>query len=460
MKSDKQKSIPLGFSLFDDDYSGRQVGVCDNSHMLTVGMTGSGKSVTAIWPTLLQYDKGACIVIDPKGEHTKMTMRHRKSLGNAWLLDPFGVVPEYPSSRYNILSEIDINHPSARMLISSISTSCVNVSTSQNKFWEESARLVLDGVIAEVKSVYPEEKQNMPFVADLVMGLDPDTGFADPDAFDNLLINMRMNNVAGGLPQLGASTLDDLGDRAKGSVIAELRTALKWATDPGMREQLTGQDFCFSDIISSNPKTLYIALPFGAMVEQDRWLRCLSEIAMKTALRKREQNPRPNPPVVMILDELPQYGKQLQGIKEGMVTLRDAGLKIWAFVQNQKQLVDCFGEDGSKNFESSATVQVFGVNDAGTANWITAKLGRHRIIRKSWKRWKLLFYRAKDHDEETDLADAATITRELQQNQPMQYVFPTNGLPMRLERRAFKTLRMGGQKFRGFGGPMARRANG
>lgn len=463
--------VYMGRSLFEDDFHPRPIAIEDDTHLLTIGMPGSGKSITSIWPNLLSY-QGSLIVIDPKGEHAKMTLgsRQDKSLfeqgwgtntehitrcpnilpgGAAWVLDPFGVVGCYESSSYNVISEIDITDNYARQMISAISKSCITVHEGENKFWEESARQVLDGAIAHVLSTRPEGERNLPAVADMLLGIDPVTGFADEERLKDTLIDMRMNAAVGGLPQRAAMLFDNLGPKAYGIITAELLNALKWCSDPAMRKCLTGSAFRFGDITHGTRYSIYIALPFAAMTEQARWLRCVTEIAMQAGLRNRERNPRPQPPVLFVLDELPQYGQQLQGIKEGMVTLRDAGMKLWPFVQNIKQLVECFGEEGAKNFESGATIQVYGVNDAATAGWVSTKLGSHGITRKTWKRWKWLFFRKTVAREEAALVDPTAITRELQKSIPLQYVFPVNGAPMRLARTAFKALDVDGSRFRG-----------
>ncbi|MEZ4938750.1 MAG: type IV secretory system conjugative DNA transfer family protein [Crocinitomicaceae bacterium] len=69
----------LGKSLFDDDPYPRPVGIKDDAHMVTIGMTGSGKSTTVLYPNLALY-KGNIIVFDPKGELAKNTYRRRSSI--------------------------------------------------------------------------------------------------------------------------------------------------------------------------------------------------------------------------------------------------------------------------------------------------------------------------------------------------------------------------------------------
>ncbi|MEP2705200.1 MAG: type IV secretory system conjugative DNA transfer family protein [Roseibium sp.] len=62
---------------------------CGDRHLVTQGMTRSGKGATIIVPYLLTYD-GSMLVIDPKGENALITAKHREdALGQrVHIVDP------------------------------------------------------------------------------------------------------------------------------------------------------------------------------------------------------------------------------------------------------------------------------------------------------------------------------------------------------------------------------------
>ena len=67
---------------------GKLIGIDDNRHILTVGGSRSGKSVTLI-DNLLFYP-GSALCTDPKGELARITARRRAALGQkVYVLDPF-----------------------------------------------------------------------------------------------------------------------------------------------------------------------------------------------------------------------------------------------------------------------------------------------------------------------------------------------------------------------------------
>lgn len=66
------------------------------SHLATIGKTGSGKGRSAVIPNLLRY-RGSAVVLDVKGELYHTTSRARREMGqDVILLDPFHWIVEKP----------------------------------------------------------------------------------------------------------------------------------------------------------------------------------------------------------------------------------------------------------------------------------------------------------------------------------------------------------------------------
>jgi type IV secretion system protein VirD4 len=462
-------ALYLGRTLFEDTFLSKDIWIKDDAHMLTIGCTGSGKSTTVVWPNLALYE-GRAFVLDPKGEHARKTfwrrnerMAHRafqdKDIKTRFhlpftchLLDPFGEVKELPSKRFNPIAEIDINSDRVRGALSGISDACVLPEDPKNKHFEEMASLLLEGVIAHVLSQHPKEHHTLPFVCDLMIGMDPAIGAADPERFNELLIEMRLNNVAGGIAQLAAARLDEMGPNERGSVLSTLTRSVKWITDPAMRVHLSGSDFSAkewaSPYVSLHMGTIYLVLPFNFMREQSRWMRTITNVFLwhiQSAPKAGNFGTKlPQIPILFILDEFPMLGR-IKKIEEGVVTLRSAGVKLWPLVQNIGQLKSTFGDE-MDNFISSSTVQLFGVNDMNTAQWASDIIGKN-----AYKRHEKTgtFSRRVVQDDPRELATPAEIMEELGKSSPMQYVRPMTGHPMRLSRLAYKELEIEGHRFKG-----------
>lgn len=456
-------NIILGKSLFDDDPTPRTIGIKDDAHMLTIGMTGSGKSTTVLLPNLAMY-KGSAIVLDPKGELANRTYRRRSNAhdlkvqnipsntkqhmgGKCYVLDPFSEADRLPSSRYNLLSEIDINSDRVRELLSAISDGCVTPEKGDSKHFEELAKYFIEGAIAHVLSKYPKKFHHLPFVFDLVHGIDTELKVADPTKFKELLYIMMKNDAAGGLPQQVASKLLEMGDRERGSVLSTVSRSLKWIGDPAMRKHLIESDFEFSYFTHSyNPRTAYIVLPDGLIKEQMRWLRCL--ISVSIGVLRNSGNPYI--PTLLILDEFPRLGGQIEAVAEGFGILRGYGIKLWAFIQDIGQLQKDYPDRWS-SMTANSTVQVFGVNDIETAEWLSQNLGSAVHRRTDGREGFTKMYRKKVVQENVyPLLTPNEVMNKFGKTSNRQVVMPTDGLPMRLERLAYKPLDFSGNSFRGY----------
>lgn len=486
------KRIYLGKTLFQDTFIPQHAGIFDDAHMLTIGATGSGKSTTALWPNLITYE-GSAFVIDPKGEHARRTMGRRQSWvgwdegewahdavqdglisstkgtdtrkitkttrqvgSHCWLLDPFREVSQYPSAAYNPLSEITIEDDNARGLISAISDGCVMPEGETNAHFYESAKTILEGIIAHVMSRHAKEEQNLPFIYDLLLGmrdsLELDQQFiqkepkppgffeklkrkldiSDPNLLDELLIEMRTNGAAGGLPQLAANVLDRAGDRERGSIMTTVFRSIKWVSDPAMRKALQDGPFTFKKSFNRwKCSTVYIVLPERFMKEQARWMRTLINLSIAVIQQSKH---REEIPTLYVLDEFPRMGGALKMIEEGVVTLRSAGIKLWPIIQNIGQLKRDYGRNW-ETFVSSSNVQLFGVNDTDTARWASERIGQ--ALRKETKG----MIRKRTVSKETiKLMTPDEIMSYCGKDSNRGIVIPVTGYPMRLERMAYKPL--------------------
>lgn len=446
------KKILLGRSLFEDDPLTRVIGIDDDAHMITVGMTGSGKSTTVLLPNLATY-AGSAIVLDPKGELANKTYYCRSSEqtlrwdeiqspvskhlinGKCYVLDPFVETKGLPLNCYNLLSEIDIDSDRVRELLSAISDGCVTPEKGDNVHFEELAKHFIEGMIAHVLSWYPKENHNLPFVFDVINGIDADLKVADPTKFNELLYEMLKDDAAGGLPQQIASKILEMGDREKGSVLSTVTRSLKWVGDPAMRKHLVKSDLSFSRL---NYTTVYLVLPDGLIKEQMRWLRSL--ISLSLNLIKNSQG-KIDIPTLFILDEFPRLGGKIDIIAEGFGILRGYGIKLWAFLQDIGQLQKDY-PDRWTSMLANSTVQVFGVNDMRTAQWVSNMLGEGMSKTKDKNNTV--------HQSINPLLTANEVMIKFGKTENCQFVKPAEGFPMRLERCSYKPLNIGRHGFQEF----------
>lgn len=469
--------IYLGRSLFSDDPFRRHIVLQEDCHNITMGLTGAGKTTTVQNMTYSLYE-GSIIGFDPKGELSRATAnrRHFENItihgktkkhfanGQVYVADPFGLNAKYgiKDFGYNPLAEVKSDLSNANFIASDISDASFTPEDFSNVHFEENPRNIFEGYIIHVLSAFPKECHNLPFVYDLLRGVNPTTGKLDFEMQKKVMLDMSNNPACGGLAVEAVRLLTDLGPNERGSMISTMSRHLKWIGNEQMRTHLKRSDFRFSDFgikkIKINDKeqdlieTLYIVLPDPRIKEFMRYVRLMMIMSVRMMQMRNEQQ-KPKIPTLLIIDEMPRLGGKIEVIAEGFGILRSYGIKLWCFIQTLGQLKEDYPKRWSSMIGNS-TLQAFGagMGDNETAEYISKTLGS-RIVRRYDKRQNSLGLPQRVVADEIarELLTPAEVTTKLGKSSNMQIIFPNDGLPMRLERLAFKKLKFKKRKFRALG---------
>lgn len=418
LKDQNNGIVYLGATLAKDTSFSYDVGVADDAHMITIGMTGAGKSTTALFNTLPTY-KGSVLAIDPKGELADYAVKHRyfNLKKTPYVLDPFdsSSLPEIYKAGFNPLSIIDIDAPDARRFLQGISDAIVINEGERNLHWTESAKTFIEGLIVHVLSTEPKQNHHLPFLHDMLLGLgnpDEDSPADINENFKRLITEMSKNYASGNIVVTAANSILRASDEGYGALLSTVQRSLKWIGDPQMRKQLNPKN----DLRALNLRNLgrdaidiYIVLPFDYLniSVQGRWARLLVNMGMSCV---QVQPTPPSPQVLFIADEFYSLG-HIKRIEEGIVQLRSAGVKFWLFIQNLGQLKGLYGANW-ETFIGASNMQVLPINDPETANWVAARIGQGRNGKP--------------------LVDANEVSQRLSKGQNRQIVFPVSGFPMQL----------------------------
>ncbi len=141
-----------GCILIGKTKNGRQIGLKDNRHLVTIAGSRAGKSATSLMTNLLTW-KGSTIVIDPKGELATNTARRRAEMGqDVYILDPFGEVKEEQAAQYradyNPLDELHETSPDDVIDDAAMIAEALIVAESgKQDHWTMSAKNLLRGLI-------------------------------------------------------------------------------------------------------------------------------------------------------------------------------------------------------------------------------------------------------------------------------------------------------------------------
>ncbi|WP_262300146.1 type IV secretory system conjugative DNA transfer family protein [Microvirga sesbaniae] len=368
-------SVRLGRSMFDDAL----IGLDDDRGLLTIASNRSGKGRAAIIPNLLTWP-GSVVVVDPKGTNAAVTAARRgkgggrvtESLGQpVHVLDPFGIVAGVQSAAFNPLSSVDLAGNRAKEDIGLIADALVVPSGPGDSHWDEGARSIIAGVIAHLLGVYASplrvmgHDKKMPSLVDVRAALRQ-----DPDGLDSMFGAMMKNPVAGGLAQAAAALVSTAGPNERGSLFTTALRNTAWLDSVAMAGVLGQSDFKMSDLKAA-PMSVYVVLPPDLLDEHSRFMRLFVNLTVRAA----SQGGKSRVPILLVMDEFYSLGS-LGSLAKASGALAGYGLKLWPILQNLSQLRELYPQNWQTFFANAGAVQIFGVNDRGTAQEIVATLGQ------------------------------------------------------------------------------------
>lgn len=397
------------------------VGWKDDRGFLTIAGSRAGKGRGAIIPNLLLWP-GSALVIDPKGTNAAVTAARRGHGGGrvtefmgqeVHIVDPFGIVKGVTGSRFNPLTSID---PQSDEFVEEVGLLAdalvVQEREGEASHWDESAKILVAGIIAFLVVHKPGAT-----LLDVRQALT-----ASEEQLDRLLAAM---NEAGGLAKTAAALVGNAGPNERGSFLTTTLRNTQWLESEAMKPVLTESDFDVRDL-KKKPMTVYVVLPPQYLDEHKRFMRMFVNLA----IRGMSVGRKPRHAVLFILDEFYSLGR-LNIIEKAAGLLASYGLKLWPVVQNIGQLQHLYPHNWETFFANSGAVQLFGVNDRATGEYLVSRLGmsaREEQVGDNATRIVTL------------LREVNEIEREVSRQGQKQIVFRSGDLPMLLWRVSYDRM--------------------
>lgn len=392
------------------------IGINDDRHHILTAGSRSGKGVSVIIANLLLYS-GSVFTIDPKGANARLAAarrgkgsKHCKGLDQkVFVLDPLNVskVERSLIASFNPLDELDPNAEEVIDKAASIADALImRQSTGDGRYFDESARIFVKGLILFVALNADPEDRHLAFVHRLALlgvrgtkfELPPDLASDPPNSFRDLLRLMseefRLEGIVAGI----ASTLLDAGDREYGAILSTLRSNLEFLERPGIRRTLRTSSFRMSDL-KSDPQgiSVFLCLPVSRFADCSRFLRLLTACALE-AIYADPAPPRSGRPVLMLLEEFAALG-HMAPIETTAGYAAEFGVKLMIVTQDLPQLRRNY-EKGYETFIANAgVIQSFGNGDTTTLEYLSKKLGETEIVRTTMSQTHSLSASSNDPSE-------------------------------------------------------------
>jgi type IV secretion system protein VirD4 len=337
-----------------------------DGHVLTIAPTRTGKGVSVVIPNLLHYP-GSVIVTDPKGENYAVTARRRRELGtDVYALDPFVVVNGAAS--FNPLDIIDVSGPDANDDAWMIADMLVvpNESIAEETFWNEEARALLAGMVMFVAAKGQSELRTLTHLRSLLT--------LPPDQFQFMLTEMRDSDAVGGLVARAAARLLQKAERERSGVMSTAQRHTHFLDSPRMARVLSSSSFALADIKQARV-SVYLILPPERMDTHRAWMRVMTACCMLAMTRTRGV---PRERVLFLLDEFANLGR-MRPVERAISLAAAYGASFWLLVQDLAQLKGTYSEQWQTFIANADVLQVFGINDWDTAEYISKMTGESTI---------------------------------------------------------------------------------
>ena len=362
-------------------------------HILCFAPTRSGKGVSLVVPTLLNWTESV-LVLDIKGENYALSAGWREHQGQRVLrFDPASLTG---SVRYNPLAEVRLKTDYEIADCQNIASMIIDPDGKGLKdFWMQSAWEWLSAAILHQLYRSKHEDKRIATLADvhafMSVGHDetvaPDSK-SDDESFDRLLgdmarfnhgretVNAEIRRCAGRM--LKRASAERSGVHSSASV------QLALYSDPIVAANTSVSDFRIKDLMNAErPTSLYIIIPPSDIARlrplvrilMNQFLtRLMADMAFEGGAQQRHYSHR----LLLMLDEFTAIGK-LEIFEKALAFMAGYGLKAFIIVQDLTQLQKEYGREES--ITSNCHIRIaFAPNKIETAKLLSDLTGKTTLM--------------------------------------------------------------------------------
>ena len=379
------------------------LGYKDDRHVCLVGGSRGGKGTTGIVPTLITWPGSIC-VLDPKGENATITAA-RRAQGSKYcegmgqtvrVVDPFKAAQIDDALRgcFNPLDALDPQNPETIDEAGRIADAVVVIHESSNDpFWDESARAMVKGLILHVLTAPTYEgRRSLVTLRKLITRGDWESvealrasgdknippahgllwrGLANNQAFDGLVagIGESFTNMLLNSPKQYESVLQ----------VANRNT--EFIDSPAMQACLEASDFQLAEL-KTRPEglSLYLCLPQRYMSTHFRWLRMMISLTV-TEMEKVRGRPATGYPILLLLDEFAGL-KRMEVVENAVAQIAGYGVKMFFVLQSLEQLKAVYKDNWETFLANSGLRVFFNLEDNFSREYVSKLIGETEVIRE------------------------------------------------------------------------------
>jgi type IV secretion system protein VirD4 len=341
-------------------------------HLAVFAPPGAGKTTCFAVPNLLN-DPASAIVLDAKGDLTRLTAAHReKNFGHKIVvIDPYGisVKPEHASQfnplslyRSNPLTIMDNTRRLANALV-------IRPKDEREPFFNSAAQVVIQTVLGFLLAEAKPEEATLNRLRDFL---------SNPKLMRELLEFLEKSDACDGILRRLAGNARWYQGQTEASVYAVANTHVEFLDSQMIFETLSRTSFAPQELIDGR-MTIYLCLPVDRIHEMRGLQRIMLTSLINFIFQAGESLDRR---IRFFLDEAVTLG-EIDAVYNAMVYGRSFGMRLMFFYQSTSQVEQCFPESKAADFQASVASVFTGTNDYRTAKETSQWIGQTTVQSKS-----------------------------------------------------------------------------
>jgi len=380
MNGDRYSSGPIVYRAPDGSL------YTENStrHVLTYGITGSGKSVSGSVTELISDLKAgeSVIAIDPKGELYEKTKAH---IPENYKKVVINLTEPRKSDRFNVFSLIvdNLTSDSSNDLTSGFEMFESLVETimdkgnrvrSQDPFWDDSAQIMMRGVFLAAVTFLKKSQISPVSIYDLANS-DPAKSENDEDGrrfrydssptLKSRLTRIR-NSIKGNgiVAQTARTNMDSIcsyDEKVIRDILAVFNSHLgKFIGSGDVRRMHLKDDVNIGEIDGTTPYAVYIIIPIHTHT-YDKLAGVIVNQFAQQFFRAANKCPNNTLPIRVdfLLEEFGTIGHTIPIISELITAGRSYGIRVHLIMQSYTQLINLFGPAKANTLASNCGTTIF-----------------------------------------------------------------------------------------------------
>lgn len=285
-------------------------------NVLVVGAPGKGKSQCLSIPTLLNW-KGSALVIDIKRELYAYTNHVQGKKGKVIVFDP-----EQNGHAYDPIKECD-TVDSCQFLARSL----IPTPKGSDPFWTGNAQNVLAAACFEGN----KEGKSLPEISERIL-------LTEPEVLVEELTNSKYKEA-----RLLSSSVKGTPEKTLGGIFTELKNSIiLFATDENIKRALSKSEWTAETL--EEGATIYMRVSERQI---ETYKKVWNLIIVQVLRHLNSRGEHQDPPILLLLDELPRLGK-VEGYIESLGTLRSKDVTIFSAAQSLAQFQLHYGKEATR----------------------------------------------------------------------------------------------------------------